>query len=40
MIEVPLHNAQEFLQDRQKQGMLVDLKVFGLVELARKKLEK
>ncbi len=40
VIEVPLHNAQEFLQDRQKQGMLVDLKVFGLVELARKKLGK
>jgi ADP-ribose pyrophosphatase len=38
VIEVPLKNAQEFLQDRQKQGMLVDLKVFGLVELARKKL--
>ena len=38
VIEVPLHNAQEFLRDRQNQGMLVDLKVFGLVELARKKL--
>jgi hypothetical protein len=38
VIEVPLHSAQEFLQGRQKQGLLVDLKVFGLVELARKKL--
>ena len=40
VIEVPLQNAQEFLQDQQKQGMLVDLKVFGLIELARKKLGK
>jgi ADP-ribose pyrophosphatase len=38
VIEVPLNGAQEFLLDRQKQGMLVDLKVFGLIELARKKL--
>jgi ADP-ribose pyrophosphatase len=38
VIEVPLHNVQEFLRDRQNQGMLVDLKVFGLVELARRKL--
>jgi 8-oxo-dGTP pyrophosphatase MutT (NUDIX family) len=38
VIEVPLYNAQEYLRDQQKQGMLVDLKVFGLVELARKKL--
>ncbi len=38
VIEVPLQSAQEYLQDRQKQGLLVDLKVFGLVELARKKL--
>ncbi len=40
VIEVPLENAQEFLQDRQKQGVLVDLKVFGLVELAKRKLGK
>ncbi len=38
VIEVSLDRAQEFLQDRQKQGILVDLKVYGLVELARKKL--
>jgi ADP-ribose pyrophosphatase len=38
VIEVPLKSVQEFLLDRQKKGMLVDLKVFGLVELARKKL--
>ncbi len=38
VIEVPLGNAQEFLQDRQKQGVLVDLKVYGLVELAKRKL--
>ncbi len=40
VIEVPLGNAQEFLQDRQKQGVLVDLKVYGLVELAKRKLGK
>jgi len=40
VIEVPLHNAQDFLRDQQKKGMLVDLKVFGLVELARKALGK
>jgi len=38
VIEVPLHAAQEFLRDQQKKGLLVDLKVFGLVELARKAL--
>ncbi len=40
VIEVPLANAQEFLQDQQKQGVLVDLKVFGLIELAKRKLGK
>ena len=40
VIEVPLKNAQEFLRDQQLQGTLVDLKVFGLVELARKMLDK
>ncbi len=40
VIEVPLQSAQEFLQDRQKQGVLVDLKVFGLIELAKRKLGK
>jgi 8-oxo-dGTP pyrophosphatase MutT (NUDIX family) len=39
VIETPLHSAQEFLREHQKKGMLVDLKVFGLVELARRKLE-
>jgi len=36
VMEVPIADAQEFLRDQQKQGVLVDLKVFGLVELARK----
>ncbi len=36
VIEVPLGNAQEFLRQQQIKGTLVDLKVFGLVELARK----
>jgi len=38
VIEVPIHQAQEFLRAAQVQGTLVDLKVFGLVELARKTL--
>jgi len=38
VIEVPLLQAQEFLRDAQKKGMMVDLKVFGLVELARRAL--
>jgi ADP-ribose pyrophosphatase len=38
VIEVPLDGVQEFLREQQRQGMLVDLKVFGLVELARRML--
>ena len=38
VIETPIRNAQEFLRNAQSQGTLVDLKVFGLVELARKTL--
>jgi len=38
VIEVPLNSAQEFLRNAQMQGMLVDLKVFGLIELAKKML--
>jgi ADP-ribose pyrophosphatase len=40
VIEVPIDDAQKFLRDAQKEGSLVDLKVFGLIELARKALEK
>ena len=40
VIEVALGGAHEFLRDQQKKGMLVDLKVFGLVELARKALDR
>ncbi len=40
VIEVPLREAQEFLRDAQRKGTLVDLKVFGLVELARRALER
>jgi ADP-ribose pyrophosphatase len=39
IIEVPLQKVQEFLRDAQKKNTLVDLKVFGLVELARVALE-
>jgi ADP-ribose pyrophosphatase len=36
VIEVPITSAQEYLRAQQQQGVLVDLKVFGLVELARR----
>lgn len=35
VMEVPVGKAQEFLRASQKSGTLVDLKVFGLIELAR-----
>jgi ADP-ribose pyrophosphatase len=38
VIEVPIRQVQEFLRGAQTNGTLVDLKVFGLVELARKVL--
>jgi len=38
VIEVPIESVQDFLRNAQAQGTLVDLKVFGLVELARKAL--
>lgn len=38
VIEVPLGNAQEYLLNARTHDLMVDLKVFGLVELARKKL--
>jgi ADP-ribose pyrophosphatase len=40
VIEVPIESVQDFLRNSQAQGTLVDLKVFGLVELARKALGK
>jgi 8-oxo-dGTP pyrophosphatase MutT (NUDIX family) len=39
VIEVPLNNALEFLRNAQTEGTLVDLKVYGLIELAKKALE-
>ncbi len=38
VIEVPLPEVSEYLTTVQKNGILVDLKVYGLVELARKML--
>jgi len=38
VIEVPIDDAQEYLRDSQAKGTMVDLKVFGLVELAKKAL--
>lgn len=38
VVEVSMENVQEFLREQQLNGVLVDLKVFGLVELARKRL--
>jgi len=40
VIEVPIEQVQDFLSNAQMQGNMVDLKVFGLVELARKALNK
>jgi ADP-ribose pyrophosphatase len=40
VIEVPLNNALEFLRNAQTKGTLVDLKVYGLIELAKKALGK
>jgi ADP-ribose pyrophosphatase len=37
--EVPIEKVQRYLRSAQINGTLVDLKVFGLVELARKALE-
>jgi 8-oxo-dGTP pyrophosphatase MutT (NUDIX family) len=39
VIEVPIRQVQEYLRAAQIKGTLVDLKVFGLVELAKKALE-
>ena len=38
IIEVPIQHAQEYLRTAQSTGTLIDLKVFGLVELARQAL--
>ncbi len=38
VIETPIRQAQEFLKTAQTKGTMVDLKVFGLVELARRAL--
>ncbi len=38
VMEIPIRDIQQFLRTEQKKGTLVDLKVFGLVELARKAL--
>jgi 8-oxo-dGTP pyrophosphatase MutT (NUDIX family) len=40
VIEVPIRQVQEYLRAAQIKGTLVDLKVFGLVELAIKALER
>jgi ADP-ribose pyrophosphatase len=40
VIEVPIDQAQDFLRKSQLDGVLVDLKVFGLVEMARRALDR
>lgn len=40
LLEVPFDNAQDLLRDIQKSGTLVDLKVFGLIEMAKRVFEK
>jgi len=39
VIEVPLSKALDFLRNAQTKGTLVDLKVYGLIELAKKALD-
>lgn len=39
VIEVPIEQTQDYLREEQAKGQLVDLKVFGLVEMARRALE-
>jgi len=38
VIEVPIQTTHDYLRNAQKNGMIVDLKVFGLVELGRRAL--
>lgn len=38
VIEAPLYSVRDYLTDAQASGVLVDLKVYGLVELARARL--
>ena len=40
VIEVPIEHVNEYLVSAQAGGMLVDLKVFGLIELARRTLSR
>ena len=40
VIEVPLAKVQDYLRTMQKAGTLIDLKVFGLIELAKSRLGK
>ncbi len=40
VIEVPLRSVHQYLADRQSEGTLVDLKVYGLVELGRRALAR
>jgi hypothetical protein len=39
VIEVPMTGVSEYLSSAQAAGTLVDLKVFGLVELARRAMD-
>ncbi len=40
VVEVPLDEAMDFLVTAEQKGGLVDLKIFGLVELARRKIKE
>ncbi len=39
VIEAPLPDVRNYLMTRQKTGTLIDLKVFGLIELAKARLD-
>lgn len=38
VMDIPLDGVQEFLRQSQEEGTLVDLKVYGLIEMAKKML--
>jgi ADP-ribose pyrophosphatase len=40
VLEVPLQEVQDYLLTMQRTGTLIDLKVFGLIELAKARLNK
>ena len=40
VIEIPIDEAMDFLLAAEQEGNLIDLKIFGMVELARRRIKK